>query len=62
MMNRRKILHDLGSRNTTKVLQEAGDSTFVAKWTKSLTIQTEIGKKNEKVLEMDRPRSKSNSD
>ena len=29
-----KFLYDLGSRNTTKVLQEAGDSTFVAKWTK----------------------------
>ena len=33
MMICRKFLYDLGSRNTTKVLQEAGDSTFVAKWT-----------------------------
>ena len=29
-----KFLYDLGSRNTTMVLQEAGDGTFVAKWTK----------------------------
>ena len=53
-----KFLYDLGSRNTTMVLQEAGDGTFVAKWTKIFDHPGGNRKKNEKVLETGRPKSK----
>ena len=57
-----KFLYDLGSRNTTMVLQEAGDGTIVAKWTKFFDHLDGKRKKNEKVLEMGRPKSELISD
>ena len=62
MMICRKFLYDLGSRNTTMVLQEAGDGTFMAKWTKIFDHLDGSRKKNEKVVEIGRPKSKLISD
>ena len=47
-----KFLYDLGSRNTTKVLQEAGNSTFVAKWTKIFDHLDGDRSKSSKIVKM----------
>ena len=52
MMIRVKFLYDLGPRNTTKLFQEAGKSTFVAKWTKIFDHQDGDRSKSSKMVKM----------